>query len=48
MSAARAHQAATHADRPAYDEAVSSYAGLGHGDLRAAALAFLRERERQD
>ena len=46
MSAARARQAATQADRPAYDEAVSSYAGLGHGDLRAAALALLRERER--
>jgi predicted ATPase len=46
MSAARAHRAAEQADRPAYDEAVSSYAGLGHGDLRAAALALLRERER--
>jgi predicted ATPase/DNA-binding SARP family transcriptional activator len=45
MSAARARQAATRADRPAYDEAVSSYAGLGHEDLRAAALAALRERE---
>ncbi|HEV8166055.1 MAG TPA: AfsR/SARP family transcriptional regulator, partial [Actinomycetota bacterium] len=45
MSAARAHQAATHADRPAYDEAVSSYAGLGQEDLRAAVLALLRERE---
>ena len=44
MSAARARQAATHADRPAYDEAVSSYAGLDHEDLRAAALAALRER----
>jgi tetratricopeptide (TPR) repeat protein len=46
MSAARARRAAEQADRPAYDEAVSSYAGLGHGDLRAAALALLRERER--
>jgi hypothetical protein len=45
MSAARARQAATHADRPAYDEAVSSYAGLGHEDLRAAALDALRARE---
>jgi predicted ATPase/tetratricopeptide (TPR) repeat protein len=44
MSAARARQAATDADRPAYDEAVSSYAGLGQEDLRAAALALLRER----
>jgi hypothetical protein len=45
MSAARARQAATHADRPAYDEAVSSYAGLGADDLRAAALTALRVRE---
>jgi hypothetical protein len=45
MSAARARQAATHADRSAYDEAVSSYAGLGQEDLRAAALAVLRARE---
>ena len=45
MSAARARQAARQADRPAYDEAVSSYAGLGHQELRAAALAALRERE---
>jgi tetratricopeptide (TPR) repeat protein len=46
MSAAGARQAPTHADRPAYDEAVSSYAGLGQEDLRAAALAALRQRER--
>jgi hypothetical protein len=46
MSTARARRAAEQADRPAYDEAVSSYAGLGHGDLRAAALALLKERER--
>jgi predicted ATPase/DNA-binding SARP family transcriptional activator len=45
MSSARARQAATDADRPAYDEAVSSYAGLGHEDLRAAALDALRARE---
>jgi tetratricopeptide (TPR) repeat protein len=45
MSAARARQAAEQADRPAYDEAVSSYAGLDHEDLRAAALAALEERE---
>ena len=44
MSAARAPQAATNADRPAYDEAVSSYAGLDAGELRAAALALLRAR----
>jgi len=45
MSSSRAGRAATQADRPAYDEAVSSYAGLGHEDLRAAALAALRARE---
>jgi tetratricopeptide (TPR) repeat protein len=39
MSAARARRAAEQADRPAYDEAVSSYAGLGRGELRAAARA---------
>ncbi len=44
MSAARARHAAEQADRPAYDEAVSSYAGLGQEDLRAAALAALHER----
>ena len=44
MSAARARHAAEQADRPAYDEAVSSYAGLGQEDLRAAALSALRER----
>jgi predicted ATPase/DNA-binding SARP family transcriptional activator len=44
MSAARARHAAQQADRPAYDEAVSSYAGLGDEELRAAALAALRER----
>jgi predicted ATPase/DNA-binding SARP family transcriptional activator/tetratricopeptide (TPR) repeat protein len=46
MSAARARQAATQADRPAYDEAVSSYAGLGGEGLRAAALAAVAARER--
>jgi predicted ATPase/DNA-binding SARP family transcriptional activator len=45
MSAALARHAAEQADRPAYDEAVSSYAGLGDDDLRAAALAALRARE---
>jgi hypothetical protein len=44
MATARARQAATRADRPAYDEAVSSYAGLSHQQLRAAALAALRAR----
>jgi hypothetical protein len=44
MSSARVRQAATDADRPAYDEAVSSYAGLGHEDLRAAALDALAAR----
>ena len=44
MSAARARQAAEQADRPAYEDAVSSYAGLGHEELRAAALVALRER----
>jgi predicted ATPase/DNA-binding SARP family transcriptional activator len=43
MSAARARRAATQADRPAYDEAVSAYAGLGQEELRAAALDVLRE-----
>ena len=45
MSAARARQAAEQADRPAYEDAVSSYAGLGHEELRAAALAALGSRE---
>ena len=46
MSAARARHAAEQADRSAYDDAVSSYADLGREDLRAAALAALRARER--
>jgi predicted ATPase/DNA-binding SARP family transcriptional activator/tetratricopeptide (TPR) repeat protein len=44
MSPARAREAAEHADRSAYTDAVSSYAGLGREELRAAALAALRER----
>jgi transposase len=48
MSAARARHMAEQADRPAYEDAVSSYAGLGHEDLRAAALAALAARERPD
>jgi predicted ATPase/DNA-binding SARP family transcriptional activator len=43
-SAARARQAAQDADGPAYDDAVSSYAGLDPEGLRAAARAALRER----
>jgi hypothetical protein len=44
MSSSRARRAAEQADRSAYDEAVSSYADLDHEQLRAAALAALRER----
>jgi tetratricopeptide (TPR) repeat protein len=44
MSAARARRTATKAGGPAYHDAVSSYAGLGEEDLRAAALAALRAR----
>jgi predicted ATPase/DNA-binding SARP family transcriptional activator len=44
MSPALARQAAEDADRSAYADAVSSYADLGHDDLRAAALAVLSER----
>lgn len=47
MSSARARHAAEQADRPAYDDAVSSYADLGRDDLRAAALAALRAREQR-
>lgn len=45
MSSAHARRAAEQADRPAYDEAVASYAGLDRDELRAAALTALRERE---
>jgi hypothetical protein len=45
MSSTRARHAAEQADRSAYDDAVSSYADLGHEELRAAALATLRARE---
>jgi hypothetical protein len=44
MSVARARRAAERADRPAYADAVSAYAGLGPDELRAAASAALRER----
>ncbi len=46
MSSARARRAAEQADRSAYADSVSSYAELGRGELRAAALTVLRERER--
>lgn len=45
MSATGARHAAQQADRPAYDDAVSSYAKLGREELCAAALAALQERE---
>lgn len=44
MASTRARATAEQADRPAYDEAVSSYAGLGPAELRAAALELLSER----
>ena len=44
MSAARARRAAQDADRPAYDDAVLTYAGLGPQALRAAARAALQAR----
>ncbi|SEL37547.1 ATP-binding protein [Streptacidiphilus jiangxiensis] len=44
MSAERARTAAWNADRPAYDEAVSSYAGLDPEGLRLAALEALADR----
>jgi hypothetical protein len=45
-SAARARRAAQDADGPAYDDAVSSYAGLNPDGLRAAARAALQARAR--
>jgi hypothetical protein len=47
MSAARARRAAEHADRPAYADAVSTYAGLGRAELRAAAQTVLAARARR-
>jgi predicted ATPase/DNA-binding SARP family transcriptional activator len=44
MSARRAQRAARHADGPAYDAAVSSYAGLGPQSLPAAMRAALAAR----
>jgi predicted ATPase/DNA-binding SARP family transcriptional activator len=44
MTAAHARRAAQDADGPAYDDAVSSYAGLDPVGLRAAARAALRDR----
>jgi predicted ATPase/DNA-binding SARP family transcriptional activator len=46
MSPAWARCVAEEADRPAYADAVSSYAGLDHEALRSAALAVLRARDR--
>jgi len=45
MSAAAARRAAQDADGPAYDDAVSSYAGLDPESLRAAARAALQARQ---
>jgi hypothetical protein len=47
MSAARARHAAENADRPAYAEAVSTYAGMGREELRAAARTALAARARR-
>jgi hypothetical protein len=44
MSAAKVGAAAEHADRPAYADAVSEYAGLDRSELRGAALAALAAR----
>jgi hypothetical protein len=44
MSAAKVRAAAEDADRPAYTDAVSEYAGLDRSELRAAALAALSAR----
>jgi hypothetical protein len=46
MAPARAARAAEEADGPAYLDAVSRYAGLAAGDLRARAAAVLRDRDR--
>jgi len=47
MSAARARDAAEHADRSAYADAVSTYTDLGRGELRAAAQTALAARARR-
>jgi hypothetical protein len=44
MSTERARFTATQASRPAYEAAVSSYAGLDGTALRAAILVTLQER----
>ncbi|WP_431932625.1 hypothetical protein [Nonomuraea jabiensis] len=44
MSSARAAELAEQADKARYAEAVSAYRALGGDELRAAALAALRER----
>ncbi|MEV0082198.1 BTAD domain-containing putative transcriptional regulator [Saccharopolyspora sp. NPDC050642] len=46
MSTAGVRRAVELAGEPAYAEAVSAYAGLSRDDLRAAALAALRARDR--
>ena len=43
MSSARIRAAAEDADKAGYDDAVSSYAGLDHDALRAAALAIVKD-----
>jgi hypothetical protein len=44
LSASRIRSAAEHAGQPAYEDAVSSYAGLNDEALRAAALTTVRDR----
>jgi L-amino acid N-acyltransferase YncA len=46
VSPVRARRAAQDADAPAYDDAVSSYAGLDAAGLRTAARAALAARTR--
>ena len=47
MSADLAEQAARDADEPAYDDAVSSYAGLGNAAQHAEILALVAEHVRE-
>jgi hypothetical protein len=44
LSASRIRSAAEDAAKPAYEDAVSSYAGLGEEALRAAALTTVTDR----
>jgi hypothetical protein len=46
MSPTLISRTAEQADRPAYADAMASYAGLGYDELRAEVLAVLAERER--